>query len=336
LAGAASGSPSGTDGAAGAPPRPPVVLAQTTALGPTSLLSADVLAADGDGIYWVLADNQLWMLPTGTDSPNELAVDSTGPPAISTAAPGVLVAAGEYLFWVSKVYASGGTQQALHRTKKSGGDDVLVTDLQSDSVQSVAVDDQYLYWTQELSPGYAGGAQILALPWDANPGTAPVPLVTIGSSQEAFSLVVDDQYLYWTSWDAIGATTYMATVWRGNKSALRDGTSLGAPFGGLPAMFLWTYGGSLYLAYAATPSTTALGRADLAGGVARLAIEPGWLAFFGDCLVSSTAVAGMSPRGGLIYAMPLAGGASQVEIAANVAVPPVIGVPGLVFVDATV
>jgi hypothetical protein len=326
--------PAGADGGAGAPSGPPVRLAPTTSLSPAYLLSAEVLAADSAGIYWLLPDNQLWMLPTGSDSPRELAVESTGPPALLTAYPGVLVASGEYLFWVSKVSpASGGTRQVLHRTKKSGGDDILVTDLKTDSVQGVAADDQYLYWTQDLSPGLSGGAQILALPRDAAPGTTPVPLVTVPSLSQAFSLAVDDQYLYWTPWAAIGATVYVATVWRGDKSGLRDGTTLGAPFVNLPASFLWPYGGSLYFVVGATTSTVR--RADVAGGVARLPLVAGSLAFFGDCIVSSTAVAGMSPKQGLIYAMPLAGGAAQVEVAAGVAVPPVVAAPGLVFVNGT-
>jgi hypothetical protein len=148
-----------------------------------------------------------------------------------------------------------------------------------------------------------------------------------------FSLAVDDQYLYWTPWTGSDATVYNAIVWRGEKAGLVNGTTAGAPFVNLDATFLWPYGGSLYFAYGAT--TTAVGRADLAGGVAKLPVEPGWLAFFGDCLVSSTAVAGQSPQRGFIYAMPLTGGGAQVEIAAGVSVPPVVAAPGLVFVNGT-
>jgi hypothetical protein len=112
-----------------------------------------------------------------------------------------------------------------------------------------------------------------------------------------------------------------------------NGTTAGAPFVNLDATFLWPYGGSLYFVYGAT--TTAVGRADLAGGVAKLPVEPGWLVFFGDCLVSSTAVAGQSPQQGSIYAMALTGGGAQVEIAVGVSVPPVVAAPGLVFVNGT-
>jgi hypothetical protein len=340
--GAALPQPAGAaiDSGAGAPSGPPVRLAPTTVLSPGYLLPADALAADADGIYWVTPSNQLWMLPTGTDSPRELASESTGPPAQSTSYPGVLLAGGEDLFWVSKVaLAAGPTRQIIHRTRKSGGDDILVTSLQSDSVQGVAVDDDYLYWTQDLSPGSAGGAQILALPREADPGTTPVLLATIESSSEAFSLAVDDQYLYWTPWAAIGSTVYRATVWRGDKAGLLDGTTPGAPFVDLPATFLWPYGGALYFVYSASLSTSDVGRADAAGGVTTLSVKPGWLTFFGDCVVSSTAVAGMNPQAGFIYGAPLATvgnpGAAGVEIAANVAVPPVVGVSGLVFVDGT-
>ncbi|HEY4395411.1 MAG TPA: hypothetical protein VGP64_15175 [Polyangia bacterium] len=324
----------GTDGGAGASAEPAVELAPTTVLSAASVLSAEVIAADSDGIYWLLPYNQLWMLPTGSDSPRDLAVDTTGSPALLTAYPGVLVASGQYLFWVAKVStSSGGTRQTLHRTKKGGGDDILVDDLKTVSAQGLAVDNRYLYWTQDLEPGQTGTAQILGLPLDATPGTTPVPLVTISSSREAFSLAADDQYLYWTPWDATGTTQDPATVWRGDKSGLLNGTSAGAPYVDLSATFLWPYAGSLYVLYNPTPSTTALGRADVAGGVATLALKPGWLTFFGDCVLSSTAVAGTSPHQGFIDAMPLAGGAPQVEVAVDVAVPPVVGVPGLVFIN---
>jgi hypothetical protein len=322
--------PPGNGGAGGQPTETPVVLAPTTVLSTASLASAMALAADSDGIYWLLASNQLWRLPTGANSPEELAVDSTGPPAQRTAAPGVLVVSGEDLFWVSKLSSGSGTYQALHRAKKSGGDVVLVPNLSLNSFRGVAVDEQYLYWTQDL---FAGGGQILSMSRDGEPGTTPFPLVTIPGPTEVFSLAVDDRYIYWTPWTATDATVYDAIVWRADKVGLTGGTTAGAPFVNLPASFLWPYGGSLYFVYGAT--TTAVGRADFAGGVARLPVESGSLAFFGDCIVSSSAVAGTNPEQGLIWAMPLAGGATQVEIAAGVAIPPVVGAPGLVFVNAT-
>jgi hypothetical protein len=332
------GSPPGTgsDGGAGAPPGPPVRLAPTTALGPADLLSAEVLAADGDGIYWLLADNQLWMLPAGSSSPRELASETTAWPAASIAYPGTLVAAGDALFWVSWVQApNGDRREEIHRTKKSGGDDILVTNLLSDSVESVAVDDQYLYWTQDLAPWGGGGAQILALPRDAAPGTPPLLLATIDSPDEVFSLALDDRYLYWTACAALASKSYRATVWRADKSGLMNGTAVAAPFVDLAATFLWPYAGALYLEYVGATGTSSMGRADLAGGVGTLPIEPGSLAFLGDCVVSSTAIAGTSPQGGFIYAAPLVTGAAQVQIAADVAVPPVVGGPGLVFIDGT-
>jgi hypothetical protein len=322
----------GSDGGAGAA-GPPVRLAPTTTLGPENLLSAEVLAADGDGIYWLLADNELWMLPTGSSSPRELAYEATGSPALLTAYPGTLVAAGDALFWVSWVVAPNGERREIHRTKKSGGDDILVTNLKPDSVESVAVDDQYLYWTQDLAPWGGGGAQLLALPRDAAPGTPPVVLATIDSPDEVFSLALDDRYLYWTACAALASKSYRATVWRGDKSGLMNGTAVAAPFVDLAATFLWPYAGALYLEYVGATGTSSMGRADLAGGVATLPVEPGALAFLGDCVVSSTAVPGTSPQGGFIYAAPLVTGAAQVQIAADVAVPPVVGGPGLVFVN---
>src|SRR5262245_4164743 len=68
------GSPSPTVDAA--PDAGPVVrLARTTLLTSADLTTARVLAADGDGIYWVTGTNQLWMLPAGSDTPRQLAAD---------------------------------------------------------------------------------------------------------------------------------------------------------------------------------------------------------------------------------------------------------------------
>jgi hypothetical protein len=320
----------GVGGAVGEPAGTPVALAPTTVLSPIKLATAAALAADSDGIYWLLADNQLWRLPTGADSPEELTVDSTGPPAMRTAYPGVLAVSGEDLFWVSKLSAGSGTYQTLHRTKKSGGDVVLVTNLELNSVQGVAVDDQYLYWTQNL---LAGGGQILSLPRDAEPGTSPLPLATFPSPTEVVSLAVDDQYLYWTPWTSTDTTVYSAVVWRGAKTGLLAGTTAGASFVNLPASLMWPYGGSLYFVYGAT--ATAVGRSDFAGGVAAFTLVPGSLAFFGDCIVSSAAVAGRSPQQGSIFAAPLTGGGVEVEIATGVALPAVVAAQGLVFVNAT-
>src|SRR6185437_15117117 len=206
--------------------------------------------------------------------------------------------------------------------KKSGGDDVLISNLELHSFQGLAVDDQHLYWTQDLSS--VGGATILSLPRDAAAGTTPVPLVSVPSPTEMFSLAVDDQHLYWTPWTGTDAPLYDAVVWRADKAGLVNGTTAGAPFVNLDASYLWPYGGSLYFVYGAT--TAAVGRADFAGGVTRLPLAAGSLAFFGNCIVSSTAVAavgGARPQQGLIYAAPLTGGGAPVEIAAGVAVPPV-------------
>ena len=58
---------------------PTVHLARTTLLTDADLSAAEVLAADEDGIYWVTGENQLWMLPAGSEAPRRLAADPNPP-----------------------------------------------------------------------------------------------------------------------------------------------------------------------------------------------------------------------------------------------------------------
>ena len=114
------GTPPATIGAA-----PVVRLAQTTLLTNADLTTAKVLAADGDGIYWVTGDNQLWMLATGSDTPRQLAADSN--PMRGSNDYAALMAKGNALFWTASILAPSGQylQSPLHRTQKTGGDVVL-------------------------------------------------------------------------------------------------------------------------------------------------------------------------------------------------------------------
>src|SRR3954468_6182879 len=101
---------------------PVVRLAQTTLLTNADLTTAQVLAADGDGIYWVTGDNQLWMLPTGSDTPRQLAADPN--PMEHANYYAGLMARGNALFWTASILAPNGhyVQSPLHRTQKTGGD----------------------------------------------------------------------------------------------------------------------------------------------------------------------------------------------------------------------
>jgi hypothetical protein len=325
--------------AAGAPVR----LARTTRLTDADLSTAVVLAADVDGIYWATADNLLWMLPTGDRVPRQL------PTAVGAGAPyrpsygSVLLASGPDLFWTSwEAGARGFGGWLLRRTRKTGGDTV-VADLFADGPSApVTVDSQYVYWSQVLSPE-EGGAAIQALPRDADAGTAPVTLVTVPTLQEAASLAVDEQFLYWTPFDAIGATVYYATIWRASRTALFAGTDGGALFVNLAGESLAPCRGELYFNYSASLWRSAVGRADVNGQVVvDLPLPAGALAFLGDWVVSwtvddGTAPPDAAPANHAIYAAPLgesASGGGGVQIAASVALAPVAGVPGLIFVDA--
>src|SRR5580765_2812281 len=85
---------------------PVVRPARTTLLTSADLSTAEVLAADEDGIYWVTGDNRLWMLPTGSETPRQLAADLN--PTIGANTWASVLARGDALFWTASILAPGG------------------------------------------------------------------------------------------------------------------------------------------------------------------------------------------------------------------------------------
>ena len=231
---------------AGADAGPVVRPARATLLTGADLSTAEVLAADGDGIYWVTGDNQLWMLPTGSDTPLQLAVDQTPTKGLSRSVS--LVVGGDALFWSAWVLAPGGQyyQNPLHRTRKTGGDVVLLANCTCWSPR-LAADDGHLYFPQGNVA--AVNEMIVALPLDADPGTAPTPLAPLEFDAEPFAVAVDDQYVYWTT-DQVDSTVQLGKdpLTRGDKAGLLAGKKSYAQFLAGTFSFLQPSGGELYFA----------------------------------------------------------------------------------------
>jgi hypothetical protein len=308
--------------------------ARTTLLTSADLSTAQVLAADGDGIYWVTGDNRLWMLPTGSDTPRQLAADQTPTNLVNSL--GSLLARGNDLFWSAWVLAPSGQyyQMPLHRTRKTGGDVVLLANCICNP-QQLAADDAYLYAPQGSVEDENG--MIVALPLDADPGTAPTVLTPLGFDMELSSLAVDDKYVYWTSYPVDATIPTDQGAIRGDKTGLLAGRKNYAQFLAGNISFLWPSGGELYFVYAPTLWTVQVGRMDQNGARSSLPLPAGSTILVLDRWVLTADTELAAPHG-KIYAAPadaVAGdGSVVVEIAGEVMVAPVSGLPGLVFVDA--
>jgi hypothetical protein len=313
---------------------PLVRLAPTTLLTNADLTTAKVLAADDDGIYWVTADNQLWMLPTGTGTPRQLAADSN--PMRGSNDYAALMAKGNALFWTASILAPSGQylQSPLHRTQKTGGD-VVLGNCPCEPSQ-LAADDAYLYFPQGSVANET--AIIAALPLDADPGTAPTAVVRLGFDEVLSAVAVDDQYLYWTTYP-IDSTIQVGEgpVTRGDKASLLAGVG---DFSELVADWVTAVrpaGGALYVVYAPPARDWGVGRVDRNGARSRLPLPGGsTLLVLDRWVVTATTVSSTFPRGRILAAAAGAvtgDGAVAVEVVDDVTVAPVIGTPGLVFVD---
>jgi len=328
---------------AGGPPRsvdaagtraPVVQRARRSVLTSAPLWNAEVLAADDDGIYWVTSDNRLWILPAWSDTARVLAADPNPPGGVL--ADDDLLVRGNYILWSTSVVQAGSASRArpLHRTSKEGADVVMF----ADAPPLPAADAGHLYYLQG-DVDHADLA-IAALPLDARPGETPVTLTAIPSGRDVSALAVDDQRVYWTEC-AVGSTMFEATgpIFRGDKASLPAGGSSGSELVGLNAYLLAPFTGGLYFAFAPSPGSGEVGvLEDVNRAPSILPLPPGSsLVAFDSWVVSSTAEAGRSD--GKIYAVAagsVAGdGQVAVEIADDALVPPVAGLPGLVFVDSS-
>ena len=306
---------------------------------PTLLTGADlsaavVLAADGDGIYWVNSSNQLWMLPTGSDTPRELAADPI--PTYGTNGSASLLVRGNDLFWTAWTLAPNGQyfQIPLHRTQKTGGDVVLVSSCTCDA-QRLTADDAHLYYPQGNVAAENG--MLVALALDADPGTVPAPLAPLGFDAVLFSVAVDDQYVYWTTYP-VDSTTQVGEgpVTRGEKAGLLEGKAGFSQFVADDVSALRASDGELYFVYAPAPRSSSVGRMDQNGARSHLPLPGGSTLLVLDNLVV-TATIDASPAGGKIFAASAGAvaddGSVAVEIADDVLVQPVVAPSGLVFVD---
>src|SRR5262245_50391782 len=251
---------------------PVVRPALTTLLTSADLTNARVLAADGDGIYWVTGDNQLWMLPTGSDTPRQLATDPKpmGGPNYQPA----LLARGNALFWTAWILAPNGQyyQSPLHRTHKTGGDVVLANCPCAPS--QLAADDAYLYFPQGNVADENG--MIVALPLDAEPGTAPTPLAPLGFDGVLSSVAVDDRYVYWTTYP-VASTIQIGTgpVTRSDKAGLLAGNGNRSEFVADWVSALLPVGGALYVVYTPAGRGWWVGRLDQNGARSILPLPGG-------------------------------------------------------------
>ncbi len=319
---------------------PVVRLAPTTLLTRADLSSAQTLAADADGIYWIEPTNQLWMLPTGSDTSRQLAVDRS--PTNAQGGWACLIVNGGDLFWTSAIFGPQSTaylQYPLHRTKKTGDDEVLLPNLPCMPGELVA-DDTHLYFPTGDPSGNV--AEIAALPVDADPGTVPVPLATLGLDMNVSSLAVDDRYLYWTTYPS-GSTVQVeeGPVTRGDKASLLGGTASFSQLVTDWARALQPFDSGLFFVGGppGLASSWAVGHVDRSGVRTDLPLPGGATLLVFDDWVITVVGATSVPPGGTIWAAPIGAvtgdGSAGVQIASNVAAwtPPVIGEPGLVFVD---
>jgi hypothetical protein len=309
-------------------------LARTALLTNADLTTAEVLAADGDGIYWVTGDNQLWMLPPGSDAPRQLAADPN--PMRGANYYAALLAKGNALFWTASILAPNGQylQYPLHRTQKTGGD-VVLADCPCGPPE-LAADDAYLYFPQGRVEDDTG--MIVALPLDADPGTAPTPLAPLGFDGVLSSVAVDDQYVYWTTYP-VGSTIQVGAgpVTRGDKAGLLAGNEIFSEFIAGWASALRPVDGALYAVFTPPGRDWWVGRVDQNGARSILPLPGGnTLLVLDRWVVTATTGDSTVPRGKILAAPAgaVAGdGAVAVEIADDVKVAPVIGSPGLVFID---
>ena len=327
------GTPSATVDAA-TDARPVVRLAHTTLLTSANLTTAKALAADGDGIYWVTDDNQLWTLPTGSYTPHQLAADPN--PMRHPNYYAGLLATRNALFWTASILAPDGLnlQSPLHRTQKTGGDVVLGNCPCAPS--QLAADDAHLYFPQGSVADGTGA--IVALPLDADPGTAPTPVAPLGFDAVLSSLAVDDQYVYWTTYP-IASTIQIGTgpVTRGEKPSLLAGNRIFSQFVDGWVSALRPVDGALYVVYASPGRDWFVGRVDRSGARSYLPLPGGsTLLVLDRWVVTATTLDSTYPRGKILAAPTgavVGDGSVAVEIADDVMVLPVIASPGLVFVD---
>jgi hypothetical protein len=207
----------------------------------------DALAIDGDGVYWVTKDNQLWALDTGSSMPRPLARARGA--SLLCLGMARLAVAGNDLFWNTGPFDRQTLKSELHRTAKSGADVVLVDGLTLADPPEVAVDGARVYWNEGAGSfnAMSPGAMVRSLSRDAAPGTVPRTLTTVSPFSTIAGIARVDSTLYWIDVAIVGATVYHPFLRGANADALWEQQSLGAVEPRLEAWLVRGYGGDLYV-----------------------------------------------------------------------------------------
>lgn len=282
------------------------------------------LAANEGAVFGLTSHNGVWTLAAGDSDVRFLVAPGDG--RISWTAWGAsLVAAGTDLYWLDRAAAT------LHRTRADGSaDDILASGLAEPD--TLAVDDTRIYWGESSTDG----GFVRSLPRDATPGDAPATLVSAGSGQAISSLAASAGKLYWTSFTAVGATVYYATLFAASTDDLMRGGS-GAAIDGNNPYGVTTAGGAVFCGDHRDMWTTALmGLSSTATAPNLLSILPIDVGLKGIAVTGSwLIVTGAAPTVGTdLYVAPRMG-AGLVRVAQGLRTPAVVGPAGITFVDAS-
>jgi len=166
------------------------------------------LAADASGAFWLTTDGQLWMLPHGDSQAHRLAMDGMITRPIFPGLRRGLFTLGDFVFWLSSRAVG---SQTLHRTRKSGGEDVVLVDGLPDDVV-VATDGTDLFVAQNEIGGDPPQALLNRLPCCApREQTVRSARLTL-PGRGLFALAVDDENIYWLEAEQIMLATSCGTI----------------------------------------------------------------------------------------------------------------------------
>jgi len=134
-----------------------------------------VTLAGTSTLYWTTTDGSVWSSPTSPSGGKPIAMGPSGA--------GDIVADTKNLYWAST--------KGLHRAPLDGGNttNLVVTSV---TARSIAVDDNYVYWTDE------GKGLVQRVPTIA---TDSMPETLALDQMKPFGLAVDSQFVYWTNSD---------------------------------------------------------------------------------------------------------------------------------------
>ena len=323
------------DGGGGAPGIVTVSL-PSREIGPVTG-SADTIAADGSGVYWLTHDNELWMLDeTAGAVPRPLASDAG--PSIICSGHGRLTVAGDQLFWVAAWSGPGNELNGhLHRTTKTGEDVVLVDNVTYSDPIDVVVDGNHVYWNKGISSGAPPPATFVrTLPRDASPGTSPEALVSVAGFYQVGSVAVIGSSLYWTT-IYLGTTVFRPALQRADLGGLRQG-AISTSTHVASSWLVRGHDGNLFIAENTDLWHVALARMpESLGPTTTLAVfdsAVGEIQFLDGWALTSVSDGGCgSIRYRLVAIRTDAAGGPTVQLAADLVTPAVLG-RELAFVDA--